>query len=77
MTVDNYVRASEIRSEIDILDTMLAIVADSRFYLGDTEHKADVVMLENDELFVEDFITTIKEKLQTRRNELNDEFENL
>lgn len=77
MTVDNYVRASEIRSEIDILDTMLAIVADSRFYLGDTEHKADVVMLENDELFAEDFITTIKEKLQTRRNELNNEFENL
>lgn len=77
MTVDNYVRASEIRSEIDILDTMLAIVADSRFYLGDTEYKADIVMLENDELFVEDFITTIKEKLQTRRNELVNEFEDL
>ena len=77
MTVNNYVRATEIRSEVDILNTMLAIVADSKFYLGDAKYRAGIDMLKNDETFVEDFLTTIKEKLQTRRNELINEFENL
>lgn len=77
MTVNNYVRATEIRSEVDILDTMLAIVADSKFYLGDTKYRAGIDTLKNDETFVKDFVATIKEKLQTRRNELINEFENL